>query len=180
MPGLLSVALVSSCVASDTGTKGSKMVSKPANSENVCFIQPTEELRAKLGEEQYRVLVEAATEPPFANAYWNNHEKGIYVDAIDGTPLFSSGEKFDSGTGWPSFWAPLDKSRLLFIEDRSFGMKRVEIRSASSGGHLGHLFDDGPAPTGTRYCMNSASLRFIPVEKMAIEGLGELLSRFNK
>jgi methionine-R-sulfoxide reductase len=148
--------------------------------DTVGFIQPTEELRATLGEGQYRVLVEANTEYPYANAYWNNHEKGIYVDVIDGTPLFSSDDKYDSGTGWPSFWAPLDKTRLLFIEDDSFGMKRVEVRSASSGGHLGHLFDDGPSPTRERYCMNSAARRFISVDKLAVEGFGALLLRFNK
>jgi len=154
------------------------MPEKQADPANVCFIQPTEELRAKLGPEAYAVLVESATEPPFRNAYWDNHEKGIYVDAIDGTPLFSSGEKYDSGSGWPSFWAPLDPERLLLVTDSSYGMTRVEVRAKASGGHLGHVFDDGPAPSGKRYCMNSASLRFVPAERLAAEGYGELASLF--
>ncbi len=155
------------------------MSERQADPANVCFIQPTEELRAKLSPEAYAVLVESATEPPFRNAYWDNHERGIYVDAIDGTPLFGSGEKYDSGTGWPSFWAPLDPGRLVLVSDVSFGMTRVEVRSKASGGHLGHVFDDGPAPSGKRYCMNSAALRFVPADRLAAEGYGELASLFD-
>lgn len=145
-------------------------VVKAADAANVCYIQPTEELRASLSPSQYAVLVESATEPPFENLYWNNHAEGVYVDRIDGTPLFASREKFDSGTGWPSFWAPIDPAALILVEDLSYGMRRIEVRSKASGGHLGHLFDDGPAPTGLRYCINSASLRFVPRESLAAEG----------
>jgi len=155
-------------------------VIKAAEAANVCYIEPTAELKATLSPEQYAVLVESATEPPFQNAFWNNHEEGIYVDAIDGIPLFASREKFDSGTGWPSFWAPIDPNSVILVEDVSYGMRRIEVRSKASGGHLGHLFDDGPNPTGLRYCINSASLRFIPKDKLVLEGYGELESLFAK
>jgi methionine-R-sulfoxide reductase len=151
--------------------------SREAN--DVCYIEPTEELRKSLSPESWAVLVERATEPPFRNAYWDNHAAGLYVDAADGTPLFTSQEKFDSGTGWPSFWAPIDPARLVLVEDLSFGMRRLEVRAAASGGHLGHLFDDGPAPSRLRYCINSAALRFIPVERLAEEGFAELLPLFS-
>jgi methionine-R-sulfoxide reductase len=141
----------------------------------VCYIQPTEELKKKLSPEEYAVLVQAATEPPFANAHWDNHRVGIYVDRIDGTPLFASSTKFESGTGWPSFWNPIDVSSLVLVDDRSFGMSRIEVRAKKSGGHLGHLFDDGPKPSGLRYCINSASLDFIPAEEMATRGYREYL-----
>ena len=145
---------------------------------SVCYIEPTEELRAKLTPEEYKILVEAGTEPPFKNAYWDNHEEGIYVDKIDGAPLFASTAKFDSGTGWPSFFQPVDDAALILIEDISFGMTRVEVRSKSSGAHLGHVFDDGPKPTRKRYCINSASLRFILKEDMEKEGYGDLIAAF--
>lgn len=147
---------------------------KAADAANVCYVAPSEELRAKLGAEQYAVLVEAATEPPFRNAYWDNHEEGVYVDAIDGVPLFASTTKFESGTGWPSFWDPIDTNALVLVDDSSLGMRRIEVRSKASGGHLGHLFNDGPNPSGLRYCINSASLRFIPRSKLAQEGYAEL------
>ena len=153
-------------------------VLKAADAANVCYIEPTEELRAKLSAEQFAVLVESATEPPFRNAYWDNHEQGVYVDAIDGVPLFASREKFDSGTGWPSFWAPIDPAKVVLVEDLAYGMRRIEVRAKASGGHLGHLFDDGPNPTGLRYCINSASLRFIPVGQLAAEGYAELAVLF--
>lgn len=154
------------------------MSEKLASSGDVCYVEPTEELRAKLSPEEWAVLVEQATEPPFRNKYWDNHAEGIYVDAIDGTPLFSSTHKFDSGTGWPSFWQPLDETRLQFVEDLAYGMRRIEVRSASSGGHLGHVFNDGPKPSGMRFCINSASLRFIPKEELASSGYSELLNLF--
>ena len=139
-----------------------------------------EELRNKLTPQQYKVACEGGTEPPFHNAYWDNHEPGIYVDVISGEPLFASTQKFDSGTGWPSFFATLKKDAIVEKKDSSFGMVRTEVRSAKSDAHLGHLFDDGPQPTGMRYCINSASLRFIPVAKLKEQGYGEYLSLFEK
>lgn len=121
-----------------------------------------EELRKLLTPEQYQIMVENGTERPFQNAYWNNHAEGIYVDAISGAPLFSSDDKFDSGTGWPSFTKPISHEEVVELVDRSHGMVRVEVRAKKSNSHLGHIFDDGPAPTGQRYCINSASLKFIP------------------
>ena len=154
------------------------MSTKKTAPEDICFIEPTEELRKRLSAEQFAVLVHAATEPPFKNKYWNNHDAGIYVDAIDGLPLFASTAKFDSGTGWPSFFGPLDPARLLLIPDQSLGMRRVEVRAKASGGHLGHVFDDGPPPSGRRYCINSAALRFVALENLEKEGYGELRSIF--
>lgn len=142
----------------------------------ICYIEPTEELKATLSPGEYEVLVNAATEPPFDNPLWDNHREGIYVDKIDGRPLFASSTKFDSGTGWPSFWQPIDQEAVVLVEDRSYGMFRIEVRSKKSGGHLGHLFDDGPEPTGLRYCINSASLDFVPRQEMEARGYGELLS----
>ncbi|QDK36769.1 peptide-methionine (R)-S-oxide reductase MsrB [Bdellovibrio sp. NC01] len=124
--------------------------------------QDEAELRKLLTPEQYRIMVENGTEAPFRNAYWDNHEEGIYVDAISGVPLFSSEDKFDSRSGWPSFTRPIDSAAIVEIEDLSHGMMRVEVRAKGSNSHLGHVFDDGPAPTGLRYCINSASLKFIP------------------
>lgn len=121
-----------------------------------------QELKKLLTPEQYRIMVENGTERPFQNAYWDNHEEGIYVDAISGEPLFSSEDKFDSGSGWPSFTKPIHPSALKELTDKSHGMIRTEVRSTSSNSHLGHVFDDGPGPTGLRYCINSASLKFIP------------------
>jgi len=136
------------------------------------------ELRSKLTKDQYRVTRECGTETPFQNAYWDNHRAGIYVDLVTGEPLFSSLDKFDSGTGWPSFTKPISKDKVVEKRDSSHGMERTEVRSAKSDSHLGHLFEDGPAPTGQRYCVNSAALRFIPVEKLKEEGYGEYLALF--
>jgi len=138
-----------------------------------------EELKKRLTPEQYAVTRQNGTEPPFANEYWDNKKPGIYVDLISGVPLFSSLDKFDSGCGWPSFTAPIEGTDLVEKIDRSHGMVRTEVRAAQSDSHLGHLFDDGPAPGGLRYCINSAALRFIPVDRLDAEGYGRYASLFS-
>jgi peptide methionine sulfoxide reductase msrA/msrB len=142
--------------------------------------QSAEERMQKLTPLQYEVTQECGTEPAFDNEYWNNKKPGIYVDIVSGEPLFSSLDKFDSGTGWPSFTKPLDPGNVEEREDRTHGMARTEVRSAQGDSHLGHVFPDGPGPTGLRYCINSASLRFIPVEDLEKEGYGEYLKLFDQ
>jgi peptide methionine sulfoxide reductase msrA/msrB len=143
--------------------------------------KPTDaDLKARLTPAQYQVTQCSATEPPFRNEFWNHHEAGIYVDVVTGEPLFASVDKFDSGTGWPSFTKPIDDANVTEHADNSHGMRRVEVRSLGGESHLGHLFDDGPMPTGLRYCINSASLRFVPVAKLEAEGYGKYKALFEK
>jgi len=146
---------------------------------SVDFKKPSdEELRKRLTPAQYQVTQQEGTEPPFRNEYWDDHRPGIYVDVVSGEPLFSSLDKFDSGTGWPSFSRPLEKENVRTRTDHKLGVPRTEVRSGHADSHLGHVFPDGPAPTRQRYCMNSAALRFIPVEKLEAEGYGQYLALF--
>ena len=161
--------LAAAALTLSAGEKGeTRVYTKPSD----------EELRQRLTPLQYQVTQEDGTERPFANEYWDNKEPGIYVDVVSGEPLFSSREKYKSGTGWPSFWKPLEPDNIVEKVDRKLFMVRTEVRSKHGDSHLGHVFTDGPEPTGLRYCMNSASLRFIPVEKLEEEGYGEYRALF--
>jgi methionine-R-sulfoxide reductase len=186
-PSLIAAALlvfvavvVYAATSSSAKAPAPQPASKNGGSKSMSqFHKPSDdELKKKLTPLQYEVTQHEGTEPPFRNQYWDNHKDGIYVDVVSGEVLFSSKDKFESGTGWPSFTRPLVPENIVEKSDRKFFMVRTEVRSKHGDSHLGHVFEDGPAPTGLRYCMNSASMRFIPVEDLEKEGYGEYKKLF--
>jgi methionine-R-sulfoxide reductase len=168
------------CVPGTTSlAQGRQPTASPVVAPKRAYVKPSDvELKKKLTRLQYSVTQNAATETPFHNEYWDNHEAGIYVDVVSGEPLFSSLDKYESGTGWPSFTRPLDPANIKTRTDHLLGFSRTEVRSTAADSHLGHLFDDGPRPTGLRYCMNSAAMRFVPVSRLEAEGYGRYLALF--
>ncbi len=177
--GAIAVALAIMIIVGLTLVRGQdKKEAEPMNEQGKKWHETEAELRERLTDLQYRVTREDATEPPFHNKYWDNKEDGIYVDIVSGEPLFSSRDKYNSGTGWPSFTRPIHSENVQERLDRRYGTTRVEIRSTTADSHLGHVFKDGPPPTGLRYCINSAALRFIPREQLEAEGYGHYLHLF--
>ena len=178
----VSVVFMNTAVSESMPDEMAKSAGNTMNTHNSqSFTKPSdEELKRRLTPLQYEVTQEEGTERAFKNEYWNNKKEGIYVDVVSGEPLFSSTDKFDSGTGWPSFTRPIQKGALTSHEDRKFFMRRVEVRSKMADSHLGHVFEDGPKPTGLRYCINSASLKFIPKDKLEEKGYSQFAHLFSK
>lgn len=181
IPIIWALPAVMLSASSPAGTAAQAQTQKPAAPAKTVWERPADsELRKKLTPIQFAVTRRDDTEMPFRNEYWDNHEPGIYVDIISGEPLFSSLDKYDSGTGWPSFTRPLEPSNLKTKTDYKLLYPRTEVRSKMADSHLGHLFDDGPRPTGLRYCMNSAAMRFVPVSQLVAQGYGKYLPLFQK